>query len=83
MPHLSELHGAATHLAVVTVPLYLIVLLVRRAGRGEAILEPVEPWVVGGALVGVALAGATGLLVYGQARTELRGSSGTLGTIHF
>jgi uncharacterized membrane protein len=83
MPHLSELHGAATHLAVVTVPLYLIVLLVRRAGRGEAMLAPLEPWVVGGAVVGVVLAGLTGLLVYGQSRTELRGESGDLGAAHF
>jgi len=34
MPHLSELHGAATHLAVVAVPVYLLILLVRRSGRG-------------------------------------------------
>jgi hypothetical protein len=27
MPHLSELHGAATHLAVVAIPVYLIVVL--------------------------------------------------------
>jgi hypothetical protein len=32
MPHLSELHGAATHLAVVAIPVYLVVLLCRRAG---------------------------------------------------
>ena len=34
MPHLSELHGAATHLAVVAIPLYVIVLLCRRADLG-------------------------------------------------
>ena len=63
MPHLSELHGAATHLAVVAVPLYLIdpARAPRRARRG--VLAPLEPWVVGGAAVGVALAGVTGLLV--------------------
>jgi uncharacterized membrane protein len=83
MPHLSELHGAATHLAVVTIPLYLIVLLVRRAGRGELVLAPIEPWIVGGAVAGVVLAGVTGLLVRGQAETELRGTAGNLGTVHF
>jgi uncharacterized membrane protein len=83
MPHLSELHGAATHLAVVAVPVYLLILLVRRSGRGGTSLAAAEPWVVGAAIVGVALAGLTGLLVWGQSKTELRGGSGRLGTIHF
>jgi uncharacterized membrane protein len=83
MPHLSELHGAATHLAVVAVPVYLLILLVRRSGRGGAPLAAAEPWVVGAAVAGVALAGLTGLLVWGQSKTELRGTSGRLGTVHF
>jgi uncharacterized membrane protein len=83
MPHLSELHGAATHLAVVAVPVYLLILLVRRSGRGGASLRAVEPWVVGAAVAGVALAGLTGLLVWGQSKTMLRGTSGRIGTIHF
>ncbi len=83
MPHLSELHGAATHLAVVAIPLYLAVLLIRRAGRGGEVLVAVEPWVVGGAVAGVALAGITGLLVRGQAETELRGNAIRIGTVHF
>ena len=83
MPHLSELHGAATHLAVVAVPVYLLILLVRRTGRGGAPLAAAEPWVVGATLAGVALAGLTGLLVWGQSKTMLRGSSASLGTIHF
>src|SRR4051812_33340270 len=83
MPHLSELHGAATHLAVVAVPVYLLILLVRRSGRGGAPLRAAEPWVVGAAVVGVGLAGLTGLLVWGQAKTELRGNSGRLSTVHF
>ena len=83
MPHLSELHGAATHLAVVAVPVYLLILLVRRSGRGGAPLTAAEPWIVGAAVAGVALAGLTGLLVWGQSKTELRDGSGTLGTVHF
>jgi uncharacterized membrane protein len=83
MPHLSELHGAATHLAVVAVPVYLLILLVRRSGRGGDALAAAEPWVVGAAVAGVALAGATGLLVWGQAQTTLRGHSFRIGTIHF
>ena len=83
MPHLSELHGAATHLAVVAIPLYVIVLLCRRADLGGTALVRAEPWVVGGAVVGTVLAGATGLLVWGQAQTELRGNSFRIGTVHF
>src|SRR3954454_18726558 len=83
MPHLSELHGAATHLAVVAIPVYLLILLARRTGRGGAGLAEAEPWVVGATVVGVALAGLTGLLVWGQSKTELRGNSGRLGTVHF
>src|SRR4051812_30493436 len=83
MPHLSELHGAATHLAVVAVPVYLLILLARRTGRGGSALAQTEPWVVGATVVGVALAGITGLLVWGQSKTMLRGSSGRIGTVHF
>jgi mono/diheme cytochrome c family protein len=83
MPHLSELHGAATHLAVVAVPVYLLILLVRCSGRGGASLAAAEPWIVGATVAGVGLAGLTGLLVWGQSKTELRDGSGTLGTVHF
>jgi mono/diheme cytochrome c family protein len=83
LPHLSELHGAATHLAVVALPVYLIVLLCRRAGVGGPALAQLEPWVVAAALAGTLLAGATGLLVWGQAQTQLRGGSFRLGTAHF
>jgi uncharacterized membrane protein len=83
VPHLSELHGAATHLAVVAIPVYLLILLVRRTGRGGEPLAAAEHWAVGAALAGVALAGVTGLLVWGQAQTMLRGSSFRIGTIHF
>jgi uncharacterized membrane protein len=83
MPHLSELHGAATHLAVTAVPVYILILLVRRTGRGGDALAAAEPWVVGAAVAGVALAGATGLLVWGQAQTTLRGHSFRVGTVHF
>src|SRR5689334_1798829 len=83
MPHLSELHGAATHLAVVAIPTYLLILLVRRTGRGGEALAAAEAWIVAATVVGVALAGITGLLVWGQAQTMLRGSSFRIGTVHF
>jgi mono/diheme cytochrome c family protein len=82
MPHLSELHGAATHLAVVAIPVYLIVVVLQRRG-GPAWLRAAEPWVGAAALVGIAAAGLTGLLVRGQAQTTLRGGDLRVGTVHF
>jgi cytochrome c553 len=81
--HLSELHGAATHLAVVAIPLYALVLLGRRLGIGHPTLAHVEPWALGGAVVGTVAAGVTGLLVRGQAQTMLRGGDLRIGTAHF
>src|SRR3954452_19324892 len=80
--HLSELHGAATHLAVVAIPLYLVLLLLRRSSDHPA-LRQAEPWVLAAVLAGVAAAGITGLLVWGQAQTTLRGQTFRVGTAHF
>ena len=46
-------------------------------------LTAISPWVLGATLAGVALAGVTGLLVWGQAQTELRGSAFRIGSLHF
>lgn len=81
--HLSELHGAATHLAVVAIPVNAVVMLARKLGRRHPALVAVEPWVLGAAVLGVAGAGVTGLLVWGQAQTELRGHAFRNGTVHF
>jgi mono/diheme cytochrome c family protein len=54
MLHLSELHGAATHLAVVAIPLYAIVLIVRRTGAASAGRRTGTVFLAGGA-VGVLL----------------------------
>lgn len=83
MPHLSELHGAATHLAVVGVPLYALLLVLRRLGMGGAAARTWEPWALGATTLGVATSGLTGLLVKGQSETELRGSAYGIGGIHF
>jgi uncharacterized membrane protein len=83
MPHLSELHGAATHLAVVAIPLFAILHFLRRAGRGGAAVVGAEPWALGAAILGVAASGLTGLLVWGEAQTTLRGQHFRLGTVHF
>lgn len=83
MPHLSELHGASTHLAVVAIPLFAILHFLRRGGRGGAAVIGAEPWALGAAVAGVAAAGLTGLLVWGQAQTTLRGAHFGQGTLHF
>jgi uncharacterized membrane protein len=83
MLHLSELHGAATHLAVVAIPVYAIVLILRRTGVGHPTLARVEPWALGLAVAGMVAAGVTGLLVRGQSLTELRGSTIMTGSWHF
>lgn len=83
MPHLSELHGAATHLAVISIPVYAVVLMLRRFGPDHQTLVHVEPWLLWAALAGVAASGVTGLLVRGQAQTTLRGNSLLVGTVHF
>src|ERR1700710_1323049 len=83
MPHLSELHGAATHLAVVAIPLFAILHFLRRADRGGAAVVGAEPWALGAAIVGIAASGVTGLLVWGQAQTTLRGQHFRLGNAHF
>ncbi len=83
MPHLSELHGAATHLAVVAIPVYALVLLLRRLGRQDPLLVLIEPWLLGAAVAGVAASGLTGLLVWGQAQQQLRGDTFRNGSVHF
>jgi uncharacterized membrane protein len=83
VPHLSELHGATTHLAVIAIPVYAIVLMLRRFGPDHQTLRHVEPWLLGAALAGIVTAGVTGLLVWGQAQTSLRGHAFRVGTAHF
>jgi mono/diheme cytochrome c family protein len=67
----------------VAVPLYLVLLALRRLGRGGDTTRHWEPWVLGAAVVGIAASGLTGLLVRGQSQTELRGADYGIGSIHF
>lgn len=83
MPHLSELHGAATHLAVVAIPVFALLHFARRAGRGGSAVIAAEPWALAAAVVGIAAAGVSGLLVWGQAQTTLRGHAFEIGSLHF
>jgi mono/diheme cytochrome c family protein len=83
MIHLSELHGAATHLAVVAIPLFALLYALRRARIGGHAVVQAERWALGGCVAGVAASGATGLLVWSQAQTTLRGHAFRNGTAHF
>ena len=83
MIHLSELHGAATHLAVVSIPLFAVLFGLRRAGIGGEAVVQAERWALAGGVFGVVAAGVTGLLVWGQAQTQLRGQAFRIGTAHF
>lgn len=81
--HTSELHAAATHLAVVAVLLYAPLLLLRRTRWTSPTARAAEPWVLGAAAVGMVAAGVTGLIVRGQSQTQLRGNANRVGTAHF
>ena len=69
---------------MVAVPVYLLILLVRRAGRGGSALTAAEPWVVGAALAGVALAGITGSARLGPVEDQAaRLAAGAWAPSHF
>jgi uncharacterized membrane protein len=67
----------------VAIPVYALVLILRRAGARHPVLAPVEPWLLAAALAGVLASGATGLLVWGEAQTTLRGQAFRVGNAHF
>jgi mono/diheme cytochrome c family protein len=66
----------------VAIPLFAILYACRRAGIGGQAMEQAESYALYACAIGVALAGVTGLLVWGQAQTTLRGQSFRLGTAH-
>ncbi|MEZ5079831.1 MAG: DUF2231 domain-containing protein [Thermoleophilia bacterium] len=78
---LGELHAATTHLAVVALPLYALLLILRRAGITAWAHS--EVWVLGAAVAGMLASGITGLIVRGESLTELRGNDNTIGAVHF
>jgi mono/diheme cytochrome c family protein len=79
----AELHGATTHLALVALPLWGVLLVLRRVRPGWALAAALEPWALGAAVVGFVFAGLSGLLARGQAQTTLRGGDLGIGTAHF
>ena len=83
MPHLSELHGAATHLAVIAIPVYVLVLLVRRRlGRRVAAPRPSRGWSAPRSPARCWPA-RPACSCGGRRRQTLRGSSLRVGTVHF
>jgi uncharacterized membrane protein len=81
--HASELHGATTHLAVVAIPVYALLVAARQVRPRNAAIAAAEPWALGAALAGMVGTGITGLVVRGEAQTELRGSAIRVGNAHF
>lgn len=77
----AEIHAATTHLAVVALPLYALLLILRR--RGISRWEATEPWILGAGLAGMLASGVTGLIVRGDSLTQLRGGDNTVGVVHF
>lgn len=77
----AEIHAATTHLAVVALPLYALLLILR--WRGVTRWEAAEPWILGAGVAGMLLSGVTGLVVRGESLTQLRGGHNTVGVVHF
>ncbi|HEY6017888.1 MAG TPA: DUF2231 domain-containing protein, partial [Gaiellaceae bacterium] len=78
---LSELHGLIVHLPLLAVPTLALLLVLARLGRGGDVPLRAEPWVFGAAAAGSVVAVGSGLLVFQNARTELR-SQQWLGFAH-
>lgn len=79
---LPEIHGLIVHLPILAVPVVLVLGFLRWRGRGgEAVLRA-EPWAFGAAVAGSALAFVSGLAVFQDARTTLRGHTVDLAFVH-
>ncbi len=79
---LREVHGALTHLPIVALAVLALLSVLAWRGIGGQAVRRAEPWAFGASFVGVALAGLSGLLVNGRAKTSLRGGDATLGSFH-
>jgi uncharacterized membrane protein len=82
MVTLPEIHGLIVHLPILAVPVVFVLGFLRwRERGGEAVLRA-EPWAFGAAVVGSGLAFLSGLAVFQDARTTLRGHTVTLAYVH-
>jgi len=79
---LPEVHGLIVHLPILAVPVVFVLGFLRwRPRGGEAVLRA-EPWAFGAAVLGSALAFLSGLAIFQDARTTLRGNTVTLVYVH-
>jgi uncharacterized membrane protein len=79
---LPEIHGLLVHLPVLAVPVVFVLAALRWRGRGGTAVAAAEPWAFAAAAVGSGLAVLSGLTVFQDARTTLRGSAQWLVLIH-
>jgi len=79
---LPEVHGALTHLPIVALAVLALLSVLAWRGIGGEPVRRAEPWAFVASFVGIALAGLSGLLVNGRAKTALRGADATLGSVH-
>lgn len=79
---LPEIHGLMVHLPILAVPVVFVLGFLRWRGRGGEAVARAEPWAFGAAVVGSGLAFLSGLAIFQDARTSLRGSTVTLVFVH-
>lgn len=79
---LPEIHGLIVHLPILAVPVVFVLGFLRWQERGGEAVARAEPWAFGAAVVGCGLAFLSGLTVFQDARTTLRGHTVTLVYVH-
>ena len=79
---LPEIHGLIVHLPVLAVPVVFVLGALRWRGRGGEAVAAAEPWAFAASVLGTGLAVFSGLTVFQDARTTLRGSSQRLVFVH-
>lgn len=79
---LPEIHGLIVHLPILAVPVVFVLGFLRWQERGGEAVARAEPWAFGAAVLGCGLAFLSGLTVFQDARTTLRGNTVTLVYVH-
>lgn len=79
---LPEIHGLVVHLPILAVPVVFVLGFLRWREHGGEAVARAEPWAFAAAALGSVLAFVSGLTVFQDARTTLRGSTVTLSYVH-
>jgi uncharacterized membrane protein len=82
MVTLPEIHGLIVHLPILAVPVVFVLGFLRWRERGGEAVQRAEPYAFGAAVLGSGLAFLSGLAVFQDARTTLRGHTVTLAYVH-